>query len=1046
MSDIFTEKERREIAGRARTLHERLNGPGNDPITEPPIEPDQMLREWKELFPDEESFQARLEREGFTESRVHEQMAATHWPANEPLPEWIFSVEALIEYIETNPDTDEEQISVPSDTPFRELLSPITRYACNQLPELTIPMEAVSPMVQNLISQLELLCTRALYVEFKSFVEYHDPELAAADPDEFTDPPTSYYEQFVDAMFKQGFRNLCIEYPVLVRQLVQIINQWINATDEVSRRIQTDRDALKSRFGISGDIISLEPLSDDAHNGGRLPVLVSFESGSVVYKPRSVDAGIRFYEILDRLKDYFSIPSIQTPKFCSRDGYGWMERIKYQDLPSEDATKRYYERAGAILCVAYVLNFTDIQLENLIVQGEHPMVVDGETIFHPHIGPDSWPVPTEIPAIVNDSVLSTALIRFSAGDPRKPDKEGFAASLAGLGRNSDRTKLSSRTRPIISAVNTDVMSVEIERVEVGLRTNTPSIGNTDQPPEEYIDAITQGFDEAYKTIQNLHADERFLTEIASPEIVRDVENRLVYRSTIQYVSILRSAVGRNPLQDGARLSLEFESLAVPFFDGQIGTDKYWPLYEAERQALRRLDVPRFSSRINQRKVFHDNSEVDVCVDNSGYENVRNRLDAMDATDRHRQIWLIQQSLDKSVPERSVPSSVEPTEKQLLLEAEGLFDKAIDVKIDTANSWVSITPDFSGTNLYPADHSLFWGRGGIALTAAALYDATGRDYYRQQVSDILSPTVESLFEGTLKCGLGGTRGIGSVIYVFSVVAELLDEEYYRKYAEKATHLVTENRLAADDTLDIMEGSAGTLLGLLAYYDRYGDSTVLDRAIACGDRLLEARTNIGGHQVWITSDDKYPLTGFSHGTSGIAYSLASLAAVTDDGRYAEATRDTIEFESELYDPSLVNWPKSTKSDKYVDRWCHGRSGMALTRIGIGEQLNDETLIDQAMSALSVTAKADPASLDNVCCGNAGRAEALLVGSRYTDINRSRALELAGRMLARRNDDGTLSLPGHSEWFVNPTFFDGVVGVAYTLLRARSSDTLPSVLLLE
>lgn len=1054
----FTEQQRREIAGRARTLHERLDGPPNSSGSEPPMDPDRIIAEWRNRFPDEESFRNRLDDAGLSESAVRNQIAATRWPDDEPLPDWLDDLERLVRHVEATPTADREPVAVPEETPFANLLSAIASHARDEL-TVEVPRDAVSGMVEGLVSQLESTCIRALYVEFKSFVEYHDPELANADPEAFDDPPTALYEQFVDAMFEKGFRNLCLEYPVLARQLVHLLGNWTDAVEEVCQRVREDAPALRERFDVEDDLVALEPLADDAHAGGRVPLRVSFGRGDVIYKPRPVDGGVAFYGVLDRLDDHLDVPSFRTPTYLPREEYGWMEEIAYADLPDAEVADRYYERAGAILAVAYALNYTDCQLENLLAAGEHPMLVDGETLFHPHVASDAKPVPTGISEMLDRSVLLTALLPWSAGDPREPDEDGLAASFAGFGSRSEQTKLADRTVPEVEAIGTDVMSVVESDVTVERDTNTPSVDGEDHPPSDHVDAIVDGFAAAYETISDRHDAGRFLPEVVEPDRREETENRLVYRATMQYRSIRRSSAARNPLRDGARLTVELEELAVPFFDGQIETDRYWPMYAAERRALRELDVPRFTSRVDDRTVFHDGEPLDVTADESGLERVRRRLDAMDPADRRQQCWLLRQIFDSTATKTPPPSADEladPTagdarplsDERLLDEATDLFDDVLDAAFEspTGDGWLSVWPGDSDVNLVPADHTLFWGRGGIALTAAALHGATDCDRYRQVAVDVLDPLLADLDAGQVRLGLGGTKGIGSVVYVLSVVADLLGDDAYREAALDASELVTTERLDADDTLDVMEGSAGTLLGLLAYHERYGDSSVLDRAVACGERLLDARVTVNGHQVWETTDDGAPITGFSHGSSGIGYSLARLSAATGEARFAEAAREAVAFEETLYVPAQDNWAPSTAAGEFQDRWCHGRSGIALSRVGMGEQLGDDDLLADAADALLATAENEASHLDNVCCGNFGRVEAMLVGSRRAGIDRSHATELAARCLARREREGTLSLAGHHETFVNPTFFDGITGPAYGLLRLRRPDDLPSVLLLE
>lgn len=1051
MGSIFTEAERRTIAGRARTLHERLAGPPNSRGTPPPIDSSEIIDEWKDLFLDEQSFSARLEREDLTEEIVREQIEATKWPEQEPLPAWIETVTGLIQHIEARtPDSDNGDsvcVSVPDDTVFPEILREMVRYACEQLPPDSVQLEAIGPLTEWLVTRLESVCLRPLYIEFKSFVEYHDPDLLTTAPEEVSELPTTYYERFIASMFEQGFKNLCREYPVLARYLVRVIDHWADAVVTVSRRLQTDRSDLREQFDISGAITTFEPLARDTHAGGQIPIRITFESGAVIYKPRPVESGVALYTILGRLNKRLDLPSFRIPAYISRDQYGWMEPIEYRDLPDSSAVGRYYERAGALLCVAYALNFIDGQLENLIVSGADPVLVDSETVFHPHIDPRLSVARTESAHLIERSLLSTGLVPWSFGEPEEADETSWAGATAGFGAESGLSRITYLSQPTITAANTDVMTVERDEVRIGSHTNTPTVNGCDQPPHDNVDALIRGFTEAYTTIVTLHADGQFFSEIAPPELVEEIENRLVYRPTKRYHSILRSTVGHNPLRDGARTSVVFEQLIASFFHDEVDTNPPWSLYQAERRALRRRDVPRIGSRADQRTVSHDGEKLDFTADMSGYERCRTRLDAMDATDRHRQTWLLRKIFGTGEDGTPAPKEDEPNEMGFRETAAVLFEDVIDAQIDTGdgNGWALLSSTHSDLNVFPADYSLYWGRGGIALTATALYTTTGNERYRRFAEKTLAPIVEDCRSGTLDTGLGGTRGVGSIVYVLSVVAALFDDDAYRERALEAACTVSTEQIANDDTYDIMNGAAGTLLGLLAYHRRYDDPRVLNRAIACGDRLLDARISHNGHQIWDTAENGSYFTGFSHGSSGIAYALGRLAAMTGESRYLAAVKETLAFESAVYSDTIANWPRTVQEDTYVDRWCHGRSGMALARIGIAQQLGDETLLKRADTVLAESGTT-MSTADNVCCGNFGRVEALLVGARRGNIDLTEATQLAKRSLARREHHGALVLPGHSRWFVNPTFFDGVSGVAYTLLRLHDPDALPSVLLLE
>ena len=71
-----------------------------------------------------------------------------------------------------------------------------------------------------------------------------------------------------------------------------------------------------------------------------------------------------------------------------------------------------------------------------------------------------------------------------------------------------------------------------------------------------------------------------------------------------------------------------------------------------------------------------------------------------------------------------------------------------------------------------------------------------------------------------------------------------------------------------------------MSLLALYEVSPDRQILERAIACGEHLLEARTATDAVlRAWAT-DEGLRATGFSHGTAGIAYSLLRLYEHTRD----------------------------------------------------------------------------------------------------------------------------------------------------------------------
>src|SRR6185369_4077964 len=65
-----------------------------------------------------------------------------------------------------------------------------------------------------------------------------------------------------------------------------------------------------------------------------------------------------------------------------RGSYGWIEFVLAQSCTSVAEVRRFYQRQGGYLALLYALEATDLHFENLIAAGEHPILVDLETLFH----------------------------------------------------------------------------------------------------------------------------------------------------------------------------------------------------------------------------------------------------------------------------------------------------------------------------------------------------------------------------------------------------------------------------------------------------------------------------------------------------------------------------------------------------------------------------------------------------------------------------------------------------------------------------------------
>lgn len=364
-----------------------------------------------------------------------------------------------------------------------------------------------------------------------------------------------------------------------------------------------------------------------------------------------------------------------------------------------------------------------------------------------------------------------------------------------------------------------------------------------------------------------------------------------------------------------------------------------------------------------------------------------------------------------------------------------------------------------------DPFLYDGTAGIALFLAALGKVTEEDDHRQQSLQAIAPVRKKLAtlvadpERAAKLkglGIGGFVGLGSLIYSFLRIGQLLDDAELIQQSRDVVRLITAERIESDPIRDVLLGSAGALLALTTLHRELaaGDAeTLLDTGHRCARRLLSDRSpfTAAGPRAWRTLPGFPPLGGFSHGAAGICTALLRFYQITGDADLLKVAREGLAFERSLYSPEHKNWRdmRSPNELRFETTWCYGAPGIALGRLGTLHILDDQQIREDIAHGIETTRSKPLTDLDHLCCGNLGRAEILLyahlkLGGREL---RDSAEKLARSVLQRAEARAYLSwrFDMTPEAF-DPSLFTGASGVGYTLLRLVYPTALPCILLLE
>jgi len=370
--------------------------------------------------------------------------------------------------------------------------------------------------------------------------------------------------------------------------------------------------------------------------------------------------------------------------------------------------------------------------------------------------------------------------------------------------------------------------------------------------------------------------------------------------------------------------------------------------------------------------------------------------------------------------------------------------------------------------------LYGGSAGVALFLAELFALTGDAECRRAALGAAARSLRQVLDrpGSLPAPLSLFAGQLGVAYAAHRVARLAGQAELHSQAEALIdHL--EDEIDKPHALDVIGGNAGAIPALLALSRDVTRTLERDRhrslAIALGEQLCRKAIRGGAIWSWDSEDGSgpgtasAPLTGMSHGASGIAVALLELHAATGRSQFLEAARGAFAYEDSLFDPQVGNWPDLRATDdagtaprppSHGRAWCHGAPGIALARLRAValDPEHAETHLAMARAALTTTMLAIDENLPrpghdaSLCHGLAGLLEAMLSAGRQ--LGDSACLDRAAaiaRVLINRHARSCDYPSGLISSSVNPSLMLGLAGTGHAFLRLHAAGQVPSILLI-
>lgn len=384
----------------AFSLHERMDYWNRTGI--PALEPQELalskkrVQTWyaQEPFEDNQYFDAFLDQNGWVEETFINALGCNPsriTSESEKLHKWWQTIE---ECYELEPEFSADNSTIETNNQFAgliNLVSPLIKVAECRLMSHVEALAATHPRVPFQVSeivalwkadlpeQLLLMLSKTLILEL-NIARLRNRLQGSTSHERFT----AFALQLRNHSFSLAILQ---EYPVLARKLYRAVQQWECFGYAFFNHLYTDFEALVNKLlagKLPGSIQKIKQGTGDRHNDGKSVVQIHFSSGArLVYKPRPLTIDFHFQQLLNRLNEEYNWTPFKPVNILDRDGYGWMEFVPTKECKDLVEVHKFYRRHGALLALLYALESTDFHFENLIANGEFPVLIDLESLFQP---------------------------------------------------------------------------------------------------------------------------------------------------------------------------------------------------------------------------------------------------------------------------------------------------------------------------------------------------------------------------------------------------------------------------------------------------------------------------------------------------------------------------------------------------------------------------------------------------------------------------------------------------------------------------------------
>ena len=817
-------------------------------------------------------------------------------------------------------------------------------------------------------------------------------------------------------------------YPGMFKLMDQIFNNFYEYFSKILTDVLNDWD----KIGENSPLVDVTTNKGDTHNHGKTVACLRFEKGTkLIYKPRNLGTEDAFQKLLAVYNQWIDDDKhLKSLKIINGQDHGMVEFIHH--IPCEESQKsNYYFRCGELLAILYSLNASDIHFENLIACGDHPVIVDCETVISPFLVNHETELARKEKA---DSLKRIGLLPIYIGKGKnKTEVSGFGAAQ-GQQTPYKVYKIENSGRGDVNLI------YDYQEFETGDNRVSDVLTETDK------DDIRRGFMYGYQIIlKNKKEYEEQVTSLFS-----DVVIRVLLKNTANYSTMINVLYNPDMLMD----DISAKVFLCKDYISEGSPKDNMDVYKLENYALLRGDIPYFYSKVNGNDLFSDNEVLRKFFVIDPMTQVKRKIEMMSEEDMAFQSTIIQKTFDgkKAIFEKDYSGlryDIGNYKRELAVEmAKNIEEKSFRFGEENYYGWMDTLMDenedgadgysYIGNNLYNGD-------AGIAISLLYLAVVSKEQKYIDFAEKIVEYENRAFdtYEDNTPYQIGAFDGIGGNLYVNSKLYNFTGKPIYKDYMLKMIDFI-DNIVEMDTKYDIISGSSGYLSVLCSIYESTSDGDLKERVKKAMRRVSDFLASdfyflLGGWRIGIEKEKRI-FTGFGHGDSGIITALARCDYDLKEKRFSKIINRVLEVHRDRYFINGRGWYRDDTKHLIGYGWCHGTTGILLSRLLLKKYGIEHPYLDEDIEiAETLSKKHSFGKSINLCHGDLSALEILGM----IDDNHKKQSDIAFEWLIanefQQRKDGYcfrgMEVLG---------LMVGMAGFIYALTKS-DNDTIPSILYL-